>query len=118
MYHRLGFCLAKEDAVPWSMARHRFVFLCPLKADVPAMRHVIMSHDALFTLARNYPMNADHDIEYIYHQYLVANHAGNSSKAEMGIDGVRAVEQLLGCAHTIFRDRREMMPFLVGELRR
>ena len=34
-------------------------------------------------------MEAEHDIEYIYHKYLVANHAGNSSKAAMGIDGAR-----------------------------
>ena len=59
-----------------------------------AASHCI-AHDILFTLARNYPMNADHDIEYIYHQYLVANHAGNSSKAEVGAEGVHAVEQLL-----------------------
>ena len=82
------------------------------------MRQVIVSHDTLLTLGRNYPTNADHNIEYIYHQYLVANHAGNSSKAEVGIDGIRVVEQLLGCACKIFRDTRDMMFFFVGKLRR
>ena len=89
-----------------------------MEADVTAMRQVLVSRETLFTLTRNYPMEAEHDIEYSYPQYLVVNHAGNSSKTEVGIDSVRAVEQLLGCAHTIFRDRREMMSFLVGELRR
>ena len=55
-----------------------------MKDYVTAIRQVIVSHDTLFTLAHNYPMEAEHDIAYIHHQYMVANHAGNSSKAEVG----------------------------------
>ena len=75
------------------MAKHKLVFLCALKRDVDAMRQVIVTFDTLFTLARNYSMKALHEIECIYHQYLVSNHASNSSKAEEGIDSVRAMEQ-------------------------
>ena len=68
------------------MATRMLVFLTSFKRDVTAMRQFIVTHDTLFTLARNYRMKAARDIEYIYHPYLVANHANNSSKAEEGLD--------------------------------
>ena len=80
------------------------------------MRQAIITFNMLFTLARNYPMDALHDIECIYHNYLVST--TNSSKAEMGLDSVPALQQLLGCAGIFFRDGREVIILFVGELRR
>ena len=79
------------------MAKHRMYFLCALKRDVEATRQVIITFDRIFTLARDYPMNALHDIECIYNQYLVS--MTNSPKAEEGIDSVRPLEQLVGCTN-------------------
>ena len=36
----------------------------------------------------------------------------------MGIDGVRALEQLMGTAHNIFNDRRETIFFFTREIKR
>ena len=74
------------------------------------MRQVTITFDTLFTLARNYAMNALHDIECIYHQYLVS--MTDSSKAEEGIDSVRPLSQLVDCANNIFNDIREVIFYL------
>ena len=100
------------------MAKLQLYFLCATKADVTALRQVVVWHDTDFTFARHFLREAEHNIEYIYHQFLTASLSGKYSKAEMGVEGVRALEQLMGAAHIIFRGRREMIFFFVGEVRR
>ena len=87
---RDGFCAEKEEAVPWCMAKHRMYFLCAFERDVEATRQVIITFDTLSTLACNYPMNALHDAECIYHQYLGST--TNSSKPQERISTVRPLE--------------------------
>ena len=54
--------------VQWPKSRR--IFLGGYEHDVNALRKLILQHDTLFTFARNYDVNADHNIERI-HQHLV-----------------------------------------------
>ena len=108
----------KEEAVPLLMSKQRFFFIASIKADVAALRRVVVWHDAAFTPATQYPTAADHNVELIYHLYLASSLFGKYSQAEMGIEGVRALEQLVGVANVIFRSKREMIFFFAGEIRR
>ena len=70
MYTRHGFVMDKDEAVPWTMSKLRLFFIAATKADVAALRRVVVWHDTAFTLARQYPMKVDHNIEHIYHQFF------------------------------------------------
>ena len=118
MYTGKGFVLEKDEDVPWLMSKQRLFFIASIKADVAAIRKVVVWHDTAFTLARQYPMEADHNIEHIYNQYLASSLFGKYLQAEMGIEGVRALEQRMGTANVIFKNKREMIFFFAGEIPR
>ena len=93
------------------MSKLKLDLICDTKADVTALRQVVVWHDAHFTLARNYQVEAEHNIEYMYNEFLKASLSGKYTKAEMGVEGVRALEQLMGTTHDVFNDKREMIFF-------
>ena len=73
MYTLLGFVSDKEEAVPWVISKSKLFFIAATKADFATLRRVVVWHDTAFTLARQYPMEAVHNIEHIYHQYLASS---------------------------------------------
>ena len=70
----------------------------------------------MFTLASYFQIPADHGVVNILHQYLKVS--SESSAGEDGIDNTRALDQLVGAMRVVFKDRCEMMKFLLGEIRR
>ena len=78
--------------MPWALAKCRRIFLACYERDVKAMRKLILRHDTLFTLARNYDVHADHNIEKILHQHVVSS--TKSSIAADGLGDTRPLDQL------------------------
>ena len=65
MYTRPGSVTDKEEGVLWVMSRSGICFIAAQKVDVAALGRVVVWHDSAFTLARQYPMEAGHNIEHI-----------------------------------------------------
>ena len=102
LYFRNGLAEYTTQSIPWYIAKCKWYVFAYLKASATAMRKVIVWHDTLFALARQYPMPADHFIDHIYHHYLPTQDE-TPSQAEIGIDGDRSLQQLMGIVSTLFK---------------
>ena len=71
LYKRVGLCEDEEQVMPWIMAKCPKIFLACYERNVNALWKLILKHDTLFTLACNYDVHANHNIERIPHQHLV-----------------------------------------------
>ena len=64
----------------------------------------------MFTLSSYFQIPADHGVDNIFHQYLKLS----SESGEDGIENTRALDQLVGAMQVVFKDRCEMITFLIG----
>ena len=116
LYRREGICNDDEDLLPLVKAKlRRFVLSC-FERDARIIDKIIARHDTMFTLASYFQIPADHGDVNILHQYLRVS--SESSAGEDGIDSARAFDQLVSAMRIVFKDRCEMMKFLLGEIRR
>ena len=116
LYRREGICNDDKDLLPFVKAKHRRFVLSCFERDARIIDKIIARHDTMFTLASYFQIPADHGVVNILHQYLKVS--SESSAGEDGIDSIRALDQLVGAMRMVFRDRCEMMKFLLGEIRR
>ena len=116
LYRREGICNDEEDLLPFVKATHRRFVLSCFERDARIIDKIIARHDTMFTLASYFQIPAGHGVVNILHQYLKVS--SESSAGEDGIDSARALDQLVCEMIMVFRDRCEMMKFLLGEIRR
>ena len=100
------------------MSKQRLFLIAFFKADVAVILKVFVRHHTASTSARLYPMEANHNIEHIYNQHLASSLFRRYSHAEMGIEGVRALEQLMCTANVICKNKREMIFLFTDEIQR
>ena len=53
-----------------------------------------------------------HGVDNILHQYLTVS--SESSAGEDCVENIRALDQLVGAMRVVFKDRCEMLKFLLG----
>ena len=112
-----GFAEDEEHAIPWYISKSKLYNVVYTKANAAALRKVVVWHETRVTFAKQFPMSADHAIEPTYHHYLPTQDS-TPSHAEVGIDGVRFLEQLMGIAFFIFKNTREMIHCFLCEIKR
>ena len=111
LYRREGLCNDDKDLLPFVKAKHRRFVLSCFERDARIIVKMIARHDTMFTLASYFQIPADHGVVNILHQYLKVS--SESSVGEDGIENILALDQLIGAMRVVFKDRCEMMKFII-----